>query len=91
MPHIRVRGPLSLNDGGEFHCTERECLPESLVLPPQAVEDSLRWLHDWPKLGPEGTLTWLGLSSEASWAAIVTRAYVRFEDHWAAGVAYLTG
>lgn len=62
--------------------------PGSLVLPPGAVEDSLRWLHDWPKLGPEGAFTWLGLPTEAGWAAIVTAAYVRFENHWAAGVAY---
>jgi hypothetical protein len=62
--------------------------PGSLVLPPGAVQDSLRWLHEWPELGPEGTITWLGLSSEAGWATIVTAAYARFEDHWAAGVAY---
>ncbi|MGA3400955.1 MAG: hypothetical protein ABSC95_17190 [Acetobacteraceae bacterium] len=62
--------------------------PGSLVLPPGAVEDSLRWLHDWPKLGPEAAFTWLGLPAEAGWAAIVTAAYARFEDHWAAGVAY---
>jgi hypothetical protein len=59
-----------------------------LVLPPGAVEDSLRWLHEWPKLGPEGAFTWLGLPSEARWAAIITAAYARFKDHWAAGVAY---
>jgi|HubBroStandDraft_1064217.scaffolds.fasta_scaffold117588_2 hypothetical protein len=62
--------------------------PGSLVLPPGAVEDSLRWVEQWPKLGPKGTLTWLGLPSEAGWAAIVTTVYARFEDHWAAGVAY---
>ncbi|HTB44726.1 MAG TPA: hypothetical protein VK741_13940 [Acetobacteraceae bacterium] len=62
--------------------------PGALVLPPGAVEDSLRSLHDWPELGPEGVFVWLGLPSEAGWAAIVTAAYARFEDHWAAGVAY---
>jgi hypothetical protein len=62
--------------------------PGSLVLPPGMVEDSLRWLDRWPKPGPEGALTWLGLPSEAGWAAIITAAYARFEDHWAAGVAY---
>lgn len=66
---------------------ENAC-PGSLVLPPGAVEDSLRWLDDWPKPGPEGALAWLGLSPEAGWAAVVTAAYARFEDHWAAGVAY---
>ncbi len=55
--------------------------PGSLVLPPGAVEDSLRWLHEWPKLGPEGAFTLLGLSPEAGWAAIVTAVYARFEDH----------
>jgi hypothetical protein len=62
--------------------------PGSLVLPPGSVEDSLRWLNDWPKPGPEGAFAWLGLPSEAGWAAIVTAAYARFEDHWAAAVAY---
>jgi hypothetical protein len=62
--------------------------PGSLVLPPGAVEDGMRWLHDWPELGPEAAFTWLGLSSAADWAAIVTAAYARFEDCWAAGVAY---
>jgi hypothetical protein len=62
--------------------------PGSLVLPPGVVEDSLRWLHNWPKLAPEAAFTWLGLPSEAGWAAIVTAAYARFEDYWAAGVAY---
>ncbi len=66
---------------------ENAC-PGSLVLPPGAVEDSLRWLHEWPEPGPEAALAWLGLPSEAGWAAIVTAAYARFEGHWAAGVAY---
>ncbi len=33
---------------------------ESLVLPPWAVEDSLRWLYEWPELGPARALAWLG-------------------------------
>jgi hypothetical protein len=62
--------------------------PGSLVLPPGAVEDNLRWIDTWPELGPAQAVGWLGLSSEASWAAIVSSAYARFADHWAAGVAY---
>jgi hypothetical protein len=62
--------------------------PSSLVLPPGAVEDGLRWLHEWPEIGPAQTLTWLGLSPEAGWSAIVAAAYERFEDHLAAAVAY---
>ncbi|HEY1931189.1 MAG TPA: hypothetical protein VGG99_04190 [Acetobacteraceae bacterium] len=63
-------------------------VPGSLVLPPGAVEDGQRWLDRWPEPGPEGALAGLGLSAEAGWAAIVTAAYARIEDHWAAGVAY---
>jgi hypothetical protein len=62
--------------------------PGSLVLPPGAVEDSMRWVDEWPTLGPAEALGWLGLPPEAGWAAVVTAAYARFEDHWAAGVAY---
>lgn len=62
--------------------------PGSLVLPPGSVDDRLRWLQEWPKPGPEGALSWLDLSPDAGWASIVTAAYARFEDHWAAGVAY---
>ena len=34
--------------------------PGSLVLPPGAVEDGLRWIHEWPKLGPEAALDLAG-------------------------------
>jgi len=62
--------------------------PGALVLPPGAVEDCSRWLHTWPRLGPAKAFAWLGLPPEASWPAVVGAAYARFEDHWAAGVAY---
>ncbi len=62
--------------------------PATLVLPPGAVEDRLRWLCTWPELGPQETFTWLGLAPEAAWQDIVQAAYARFQDHWAAGVAY---
>lgn len=62
--------------------------PGSLVLPPGAVEDRWRWLHTWPGLGPEEAFAWLGLPPDANWSSVVTAAYARFEDHWAAGVAY---
>jgi hypothetical protein len=63
--------------------------PGSLVLPPGSVEDRMRWIGAWPELGPEEACAWLGLSSEASWEAVVSAAYARFQqDHWAAGIAY---
>lgn len=62
--------------------------PGALALPPGAVEDSLRWLDTWPEPGPAKAFAWLGLSADASWHAVVGAAYARFEDHWAAGVAY---
>ena len=63
--------------------------PGSLVLPPGSVEDRMRWIGTWPELGPEEACAWLGLSSEASWEAVVSAAYARFQqDHWAAGISY---
>jgi hypothetical protein len=62
--------------------------PSTLVLPPGAVEDSLRWLKSWPEMGPQKTFTWLGVAAGARWPEIVDAAYSRFEDHWAAGIAY---
>ena len=62
--------------------------PSSLVLPPGTLEDRLRWLDTWPDLRPQEAFAWLGLSSQADWDAIVRAVYARFEDHWAAGVAY---
>jgi len=66
--------------------------PGSLVLPPGAIEDRLRWLGTWPDLGPQEAFAWLGVPSGAEsgteWKAIVRAAYARFGDHWAAGVAY---
>ncbi|KAB0676301.1 hypothetical protein F6X38_21600 [Aureimonas leprariae] len=62
--------------------------PGTLVLPPGAVEDRLRWLHTWPDLGPADAFAWLGLSGDAEWRDAVRAAYGRFADHWAASVAY---
>lgn len=62
--------------------------PATLVLPPGAVEDGLRWLGTWPEPGPAEGFAWLGLAPDAEWATVVAAAYARFEDHWAAGVAY---
>lgn len=65
-----------------------QAYPGTVVLPPGAVEDRLRWLGTWPQLGPAEAFAWLGLTSDASWPAVVEASYVRFGDHWVAGVAY---
>jgi hypothetical protein len=62
--------------------------PATLVLPPGTTKDRARWLTAWPQPGPPEALTWLGLSRDATWRTIVTTTYGRYEDHWAAGVAY---
>ena len=62
--------------------------PGALVLPPGAVEDGSRWLDTWPEIGPAKAFAWLGVPPDAGWEALVGTAYARFEDHWAAGVAY---
>ncbi len=62
--------------------------PGTLVLPPGVVEDSLRWLEVPPGPRPAATLAWLGLTEDAGWQAVVEAAYARFQEHWAAGVAY---
>ena len=62
--------------------------PATLVLPPGSVEDRLRWLDTWPEQGPVEAFAWLGLAPNVRWPAVVEAAYARFEDHWAAGVAY---
>jgi hypothetical protein len=63
-------------------------IPGALVLPPGAVEDRLRWLDNWPEQGPAEGISWLGLPADATWSDVVIAAYARFQDHWAAGVAY---
>ena len=69
--------------------SDREnAFPSSLVLPTGVLEDRLRWLDTWPDLRPEEAFGWLNVSSQQGWDAIVRAAYARFEDHWAAGVAY---
>ncbi|TXN03744.1 hypothetical protein FV222_08225 [Methylobacterium sp. WL103] len=62
--------------------------PGAILLPPGAVDDRLRWLQAWPRIEPEETISWLGLPNGADWGAIVSAAYRRFPEHWAAGVAY---
>jgi hypothetical protein len=62
--------------------------PATVVLPPDSVEDSLRWLNGWPEMGPQKAFTWLGAAADARWREIVEAAYSRFEDHWAAAIAY---
>jgi hypothetical protein len=66
----------------------RNAYPAALVLPPSTVDDRLRWLDTWPEMGPRESFAWLGVPPEAAWEDIVQAAYTRFEDHWAAGVAY---
>ena len=62
--------------------------PSTIVLPPETIEDRLRWLDTWPGLGPQEAFAWLNVSSQSGWDSIVRAVYARFENHWAAGVAY---
>jgi hypothetical protein len=62
--------------------------PGALVLPPGAVEDSSRWLDTWPEPGSAKAFAWLGLPPDANWQVVTEEVYARFEDHWAAGIAY---
>jgi hypothetical protein len=63
-------------------------IPGALVLPPGAVQDRLRWFENWPEIGPAEGVAWLGLPADATWSDVVLAVYEKFEDHWAAGVAY---
>lgn len=63
-------------------------LPGVLVLPPGSIDDDLRWIRNWPTLGPAEALAGFGLPPDASWRNVVGAVYDRFEDHWAAGVAF---
>ena len=65
-----------------------QAYPGALVLPPGVVTDHSRWLDTWPEPGPLRAFNWLGLETDATWAAVVEAAYARFHDHWVAGVAY---
>jgi hypothetical protein len=62
--------------------------PGALVLPPGSIQEHLRWLDTWPELGPMEAFAWLGLAPDASWQEVVRACYSRFQDHWAAGIAY---
>jgi len=73
---------------GDARAGRGNACPATLLLPPGTVENGLRWLKTWPKMGPQETFCWLGSAAEASWKEIVTAVYTRFENHWAAGVAY---
>jgi hypothetical protein len=72
----------------DARCNRENACPSSLVLPPGSFEDRLRWLDTWPDLAPQEAFAFLGVPPQASWDAIVRAVYARFEDHWAAGVAY---
>jgi hypothetical protein len=62
--------------------------PAAIVLPPGAVAANMRWLKEWPEIGPKASVAWLGLAAEAGWQAIVQATYRRFAGHWAAGIAF---
>ncbi len=62
--------------------------PSTRVLPPGTLVDRLQWLDTGPDLNPQEAFARLVLSPQAGWDAIVRAVYARFEDHWAAGVAY---
>ena len=49
---------------------------------------TLACLHTWPYPGLAEGLAALGHASDATWPALATAAYTRFEIHWAAGVTY---
>jgi len=72
----------------DARCDRDNACPSTLVLPPGALEDRLRWLDTWPDLRPHEAFAWLNLASQPGWDAIVRAVYARFEDHWTAGVAY---
>lgn len=75
-----LRDDLVENDG--------EQLPGVLVLPPGFANDELRWIATWPEIGPADALARLGLPAKADWRDVVSAVYARFDDHWAAGVAF---
>jgi hypothetical protein len=62
--------------------------PGAVVLPPESVDDRLRWVRNWPKIEPAEALAFLGCSPDAEWPEIVRASCCRFQDHWAAGVAF---
>jgi hypothetical protein len=67
----------------------KRAYPDALVLPPGSVATRLRWLGDWKERADlEEVFIWLGLPPDASWREVVEATYVRFKDHWVAGVAY---
>ncbi|WP_046863081.1 hypothetical protein [Microvirga massiliensis] len=72
----------------EARAGRTHAFPGAVLLPPGSVEDRRRWLDSWPAIGPPDALSWLGLPPDAGWEEVVIRAYQRFPEHWAAGVAY---
>jgi hypothetical protein len=67
---------------------QRHAVPGALVLPVGSAEDKVRWLKSWPEVGPSEAVAWLGLPEDSSWESVVEAVYVRFADHWAAGVSF---
>jgi hypothetical protein len=72
----------------EARADRKHAFPASMILPPGAVEDELRWVDSWPKTGHVKTLESLGLAPDASWAVVVERVYELFKDCWVAAIAY---
>lgn len=72
----------------DLHTNEEVRRPGALVLPPGSVDDELRWIANWPNIGPTPALDWLGLPADAAWQDVVRAVYDRFPEHWAAGVAF---
>lgn len=72
----------------DLEAWQNHAIPGALVLPPGATEDRLRWLHNWPSIGPGDALAALDLPESTDWRRVVEEVYGRFGDHWAAGVSY---
>lgn len=67
-----------------FDTAEGPRIPNSLLLPPDSVQDECRWLSSWPELVSSGpSEEW-----DRKWRSTVKAAYERFGGHWAAAVAY---
>lgn len=62
--------------------------PGALVRPPGSLEDRFRWFRTWPSLDLLDALPVLGLAHDADWLAVVDAVYTRFQDHWAAAIAF---
>jgi hypothetical protein len=97
-PEVEAPLPLDVatNENIETVSTPAEALakgrkfavPGALVLPPNSEPDDQRWLDVWPDLyaltEPEAQRD----RQESTWMTTVSQSYERFNDHWAAAVAY---